>query len=108
MICESEGTPGFTPGESEMYEALREIDNLRPRPSDKFPADWHEQIAACSECQGWAKNHPIQRGICDTHRRPLWDREKHDAFEEQAIGPRAQIIARAALAKASPRHEEGE
>ena len=57
-------------GMSDPVAALREIADLEPRPF-VMPADWEEQIAACVECQGWAKNHPIQQGICDVHRRPL-------------------------------------
>ena len=78
-----------------LRKALREIDGLVPA-AYIFPADWDEQIRACPECLRY-KDHPIQLGICDEHRRPLWAREKHDAFERTAIGPRARLIAQAAL-----------
>ena len=79
--------------------ALAEIAN--PTPSEfEFPADWSEQIAACEICQSYA-NHPIQRGICDTHRRPLWDRERHDSDEEKRLGWRAKNIANRALTESS-------
>lgn len=79
-------------------EALREIAALKPKPFE-FPADWHEQIASCSECQRY-KGHPIQQGICDTHRKPLWARESHNDHEEKCIGYRAKDIADRALAAA--------
>jgi hypothetical protein len=85
---------------AELLAALREIESLQPQPFDGIPADWHEQIAACDECQGWAKHHTIQQGICNTHRRPLWDREHHNASEATALGPRAMLIARSAIRKA--------
>lgn len=82
--------------EVERYrEALTRIVDLAPRPFD-FPADWHEQIAACAECKRY-EGHPIQQGICNEHRRPLWAREEHARFEAQAEGPRAKEIAREAL-----------
>ena len=83
--------------------ALREIESLAPS-EYVFPADWGEQIKACPECLRY-KDHPIQQGICDLHRRPLYARESHDAFEAQAIGPRAQRIARAALRDTTPAEE---
>lgn len=79
-----------------LTRALNEIVALDVAPFE-MPSDWREQIDACSECQGWAKHHPIQRGICDTHRRPLWAREKHEENEVRAIGGRARNIARSAL-----------
>lgn len=86
--------------------ALREIIALDVRPFEGMPADWRQQIDACHECQGWAKNHPIQQGICDTHRRPLYVREKHDNNEVRALGYRSKDIARAALTN-PPITEEG-
>jgi hypothetical protein len=80
-------------------EALREIRDLEPRPFDGIPTDWDEQIAACPECQRY-KGHPIQCGICDQHRKPLWARERHDENERLSIGWRAKDIAREALAAA--------
>lgn len=82
-----------------MAGALKEIRDLKERPFDKWPEDWHEQIEACPDCQRY-KNHPIQNGICDTHRRPIWAREKHDAHETSALGYRAMAVARDALSAA--------
>lgn len=78
-------------------EALTKIVELEPRPSS-HAIDW-QAIDSCEECQRY-KDHPIQRGICDTHRRPIWDREKHDAHEEKTLGYRAKGIARDALSDA--------
>lgn len=80
-------------------KALRQITELECEPY-AFPADWHEQIAACAECERF-KGHPIQRGICDTHRRPLYARDRWDDDQQRALIFRAKDIARAALAKAS-------
>lgn len=79
-----------------VVKALEQIRDLKPTPFN-FPADWHEQIDACPECARY-KAHPIQQGICDKHRRPLWEREKHENNEEKAVGYRAIGIAREALA----------
>lgn len=78
-----------------LREALERIQDLEPEPY-VMPADWGAQIEACSECQRY-KNHPIQQGICDTHRRPLWDRQVHDSDETKRLGYRAKSLARAAL-----------
>lgn len=80
-----------------MVEALEAITMLQPRPFDNFPEDWRDQIDACPECTRY-KNHPIQRGICDEHRRPLYDRDAHDEHETRALGYRMRSIAQAALA----------
>jgi hypothetical protein len=81
----------------QMIEALRKIEALKPEPFT-FPADWQEQIARCPECQDWkARKHPF-KSICDEHSRPLWARDSHDEFERKAIGSRARLIARDALA----------
>ncbi len=84
---------------SQLAKAIVALEAIRDREPAPFemPADWNEQIAGCSECQGWAKDHPIQRGICDTHRGPLWARERHDKAETAALGYRAISIAREAL-----------
>lgn len=79
-----------------LQAALTAIRDLKPRPFAGIPADWNEQVAACEECQRY-KGHPIQNGICDTHRQPLWARERHGRHEEAAIGYRAKDIAREAL-----------
>jgi len=84
--------------------ALREITELEPRPSTLYPPDWSEQIAACPECQRY-KDHPIQRGICDTHRKPIYATERHNKHEIRILGYRAKDIARAAL---SPAQKEGD
>jgi hypothetical protein len=83
--------------------ALREIVALERKPFD-FPADWKEQIEACDECQRY-RSHPIQQGICDKHRRPLWDREKHDSQEQKALIYRAKGVAREALVSSPPRED---
>lgn len=75
---------------------LKQIAEMRPVPF-VFPADFESNIKACPECQGWAKNHPIQRGICDEHRKPLNARDRHEQFEAQAIGPRCQLLAQRTL-----------
>jgi hypothetical protein len=82
----------------ELLAALRQNADWESREFE-FPADWHEQIDACEECQRYA-GHPVQQGICNTHRRPLWDRETHDANQRELRGLYARGIARAALAKA--------
>ena len=79
-----------------LEEALTEIRDLKERLYDKFPTDWREQIAACSECQRY-KDHPIQQGICDDHRKPLYARDRHNTHETHILGYRAHAIARAAL-----------
>lgn len=61
-----------------------------------FPADWSEQIEACSECQRY-KGHPIQQGICDQHRKPLYARADHDEHQQRTLIYRAKDIARDAL-----------
>lgn len=81
----------------EALEALESIRDLQQTPFE-FPTDWHEQINACPECQRY-KGHPIQQGICDTHRRPLYERDAHDQHEEKAIGYRAMRIASDALSE---------
>lgn len=85
--------------------ALRQVVDLKPEPFD-FPADWQQQIAACAECARW-KDHPIQQGICDEHRRPLYKRDAHEEFERKALYHRAALIARAALSGSpSPAHTQ--
>jgi hypothetical protein len=79
-----------------LRQALEEIRDLEPVPFDGFPADWNEQINACEECQRY-KDHPIQRGICDRHRQPIWARERHESSEVKRTGYRAKSIARQAL-----------
>lgn len=87
-----------------LREALTQIVELSEAPF-KFPVDWDQQIEACSECQRY-KGHPIQRGICDTHRRPIYERERHDESEQKAIGYRAKTIARQALTPPPSRGEK--
>lgn len=82
--------------EAVLRGALEAIRDLVPKPYRDHPADWVAQIDACPECQSY-RHHPIQRGICNAHRRPLWDRENHDAAEIRAIGYRAKSLAREAL-----------
>ena len=84
-----------------LRSALEEIANLKERRESKYPTDWREQIAACRECQKY-KDHPIQQGICDTHRQPIYAQWDHDANETKILGYRAISIARAALPTPSP------
>lgn len=82
-----------------LEEALRHIATLRERPSDHIvPADWEQQIADCEGCQRY-KGHPIQQGICDTHRKPLYRREAYEKNETAILGLRAREVAEMALAK---------
>lgn len=86
---------------AQLVGALERIEKLDPQPIDNpFPPDWKEQIAACPECQRY-KGHPIQGGICDTHRQPLWRREKLERYSQEALPGNMRDIARAALAAAS-------
>lgn len=80
---------------AERDEALKKISTLSERPP-AFPADWGEQIAACPDCQRY-KTHPVMNGICDTHRKPIYEAEAHRHREEVSIGYRAKDIARAVL-----------
>lgn len=86
--------------------ALFAITKLEPEPF-KFPTDWHEQIAACSECQRY-KDHPIQQGICNTHRKPLYQREHHDDHQQRTLIYRAQDLAREALRPVTSTQRHGE
>ena len=81
--------------------ALEEIADITERKKSFFPVDWQDQIAACSECRRY-KGHPIQNGICDEHRRPIYAQEDYDRHETKVLGYRAQDIARAALATPAP------
>ena len=88
---------GFT--EVPLYRleaALREIAGIKEREKNCYPPDWREQIAACPECQRY-KDHPIQRGICDDHRKPIYAQEDHNRHETKILGYRAMDIASAAL-----------
>lgn len=84
----------------EAEATLARIRDLEPEPFNGEPDDWSEQIAACPECQRY-RDHPIQNGICDTHRQPIWARERHAEREEKRVGWRAKVIARDLLAKLS-------
>jgi len=79
-----------------LRSALTEIAEISERKVSKYPPDWRAQIDACPECQRY-KDHPIQRGICDTHRKPIYAQEDHDRHETQILGYRAQSIAKEAL-----------
>lgn len=82
-----------------LEEALGAIANVTERPSDHIiPSDWQEQIRACPECQRYS-GHPIQQGICNSHRKPLYAREAYEKNETRMLGYRAKEIARAALTK---------
>ena len=76
--------------------ALKEIAELAPRPFTGEPKDWQQQIDGCEDCRRY-KGHPIQQGICDKHRQPIWARDEHERHERRMIGDRAKDIARAAL-----------
>ena len=91
----------------EMREALEQVRDLEPREFHGIPDDWDEQIEACEVCQSY-KGHPIQQGICDTHRQPLYRRRSFDEHERAAIGYRAKLIAREALAALNPSREHGQ
>lgn len=78
---------------ADMKEAMREIAQMDTR-RYVMPPDWTEQVAACSECKRY-DGHPIQQGICDAHRQPLWARERHDRVDEPiSLGARMREIAR--------------
>lgn len=83
----------------ELVAALDEIANIKERKKDCYPPDWRKQIAACPECQRY-KGHPIQQGICDEHRKPIYAQEDHDRHETKILGYRSMDIARAALTRA--------
>lgn len=82
----------------EVVKALREIAELSERKKSLFPQDWRDQIESCPECRRY-KGHPIQNGICDEHRKPIYAQEDHDRHETKILGYRAKDIARAALAR---------
>jgi hypothetical protein len=82
-----------------LTKALEEIRDVQPQEFNAYPADWQEQRDACDDCQRY-KDHPLMRGICDTHRKPMYDRESHDAHQIRALGYRAKSMARDALAAA--------
>lgn len=81
--------------EAALIAALERIRALERVPY-VWPTEWEASKAACPECKRW-KDHPIQKGICDHHRKPFYERERHDEFEAKAIGIRAILIADEAL-----------
>lgn len=85
---------------AEAVEAMEEIAAIEPKPFEGG-LDM-EAIRACEECRRY-EGHPVQHGICNTHRRPIWDREKHEGHEEKALGYRAKSIARTFLSKEAER-----
>ncbi|GAA0768621.1 hypothetical protein [Brevundimonas olei] len=85
---------------AEAVATLKEIAAIEPEPFDGG-LDM-EAIRACEECRRY-EGHPVQHGICNTHRRPIWDREKHESHEEKALGYRAKSIARTFLSKEAER-----
>ena len=85
---------------ADMRGALEKIESMQPV-AFSFPADWSAQIAGCSECQRY-KKHPIQQGICDTHRKPLYERERHEQHERETMRFRMKDVAREALARSAP------
>lgn len=96
-IKQVESSPGAEGHVQPVVIALQAIAELQPRPFEDFPTDWSEQVERCSECQRY-KDHPIQQGICDKHRKPLWAREAHLEHEKKALGIRMRQIAKDALA----------
>lgn len=82
---------------AELVAGLVSIRDMEDRPYEGPHFD-RAAVDACPECQRYA-GHPIQNGICDEHRHPLYAREKHDAFENEARGYRASSIARSLLSK---------
>ncbi|GAA0765841.1 hypothetical protein [Brevundimonas olei] len=85
---------------AEAVEVLSEIAAIEPEPFEGG-LDM-EAIRACEECRRY-EGHPVQHGICNTHRRPIWDREKHESREEKILGYRAKSIARTFLSKEAER-----
>lgn len=79
-----------------LLKGLREIQDIEPA-SYAYPEGWQRQIDNCEECKSYA-DHPVQHGICNTHRQPIWNRERHDKDEERRMGWRAKSMARALLA----------
>lgn len=79
-----------------LIDALRKIRDQKPDPFPWPPEGWREAREVCAECKRY-EGHPIQKGICDEHRRPMHEREAHDQFEIRALGARASLIARDAL-----------
>jgi len=79
-----------------LTKALEEIRDVQPQEFNAYPADWQEQRDACDDCQRY-KDHPLMRGICDTHRKPMYDRESHDTHQIRSLGYRAKSMARDAL-----------
>lgn len=77
-------------------DALTRIRDLKPTPFPWPPEGWAEARASCSECKRY-EGHPIQNGICDTHRQPFYDLQRHGEFEAKALGARASLLARDAL-----------
>lgn len=82
---------------AEALEALEAIRDMGARPYDGPEFD-RLAVAECEDCQRYA-GHPIQRGICDLHRKPLYARADHSKFEERSLGYRCQSLARDFLAK---------
>lgn len=79
-------------------EALNYISGISERKKNCYPIDWREQIAVCPECQRY-KDHPIQQGICDEHRKFIYRQREHDAHETKILGYRSQAMAKDALAR---------
>lgn len=102
--AQSANPPVYVPGEivAKLVEALEAIASMQPKPiDDPFPADWSAQIAACPECQSY-KNHPIQNGICNLHRKPIWERERREKQAEGQVKYHMRDTALEALALARP------
>lgn len=92
---------------SELEGALKKIINYEPeKVTGVIPDDWSEQIKNCPECQRY-KGHPIQNGICDTHRKPLYERDRQEEHLYRTQHIQMVYIARAALRRAGEAADRG-
>ena len=98
MVRGTDQTGGEVMDTQIMFDALERITKLECEPF-AFPTDWHDKISACSECQRY-KDHPIQQGICDEHRKPIYARARHEDHQQRTLIYRAQDIAKETIAAA--------
>lgn len=91
----------------ELLEALKAIRDYDPSTSSEYHEATQARDAAfkatkeCPECEEWRqRNHPIQKGICDTHWRQIWAAENlaAAAMDKSPKGA-MRDIARAAIAR---------
>ena len=64
----------------------------------KLPADWIQQIDACPECRRF-KDHPIQQGVCDQHKKHIYERDRNNKHSQSTLIYEAKDLARQALTK---------